>query len=298
MRRSLFAAAAALAVWLFAALGVDSAAQCAPENPEHCATPTPSPTPELDPLGNDPPAGEPPAIAGEGYEVKFFDSFNTLDRTVWSNGIWYEPQDPAGSQYVQDGVLHLDSKRSDGYAQIQATTRNTYAVQEGYIECRGRFNSGRGGWQGCWMLSQNWSNSAPTNCEPNLLSSEIDILEAQAVDPFYWIGAVHRHSGKHVNFCGGDAQNDFNAFRSETTRLADAWHTWAAKWTASQVCWYVDDRLSHCAPTYDTFANNPQFLILQSGSDGWRSDNQIAADSPDVLKLETNWVRVWQKLTP
>src|SRR5215207_10310665 len=133
MRRFLFAAAAALTVWLFAALGVDSGAHCAPEDPKHCATAIPTPTPGLNPMGNDPPEGVPPPIQGKGYEVKFFDSFNTLDRTVWSNGIWYEPGDPPGTQYVRDGVLHLDSLRSNGYIDVQATTDDTRSWMYGYF---------------------------------------------------------------------------------------------------------------------------------------------------------------------
>jgi|SRR5215207_6256854 len=295
MRRFLFAAVAALAVWLFAAVGVDSAAYCTPENPQQCATPTPTPTPGLDPLGNDPPEGVPAPIQGKGYEVKFFDSFNTLDRTVWSNGIWYEPADPPGTQYVQDGVLHLDMRRDNGYVNVQATTDDTYSFLYGYIECRSRFNSGRGGLPGCWTLSQGWANTA--SCLTP--SAEIDVFEGQTIDLFFWTGAIHRHSAQPTKDCGGNQQNEWNAFRHESERVADTWHTWAVEWTPDNVCWYFDDRLSHCAPPWDTFDKSPQFILLQSGGPGWMSgNNYFDTDSPDVLMLETNWVRVWQKVTP
>jgi hypothetical protein len=234
--------------------------------------------------------GEPPAIVGEGYTKVFEDNFDTFDTTTWKRDVFYERDDPVDQAYIRDGMLVLETRRSNNYIDVQVETEDKRSWRYGYFECRSKFSSGRGGQPACWLLSQRWANN-PSCLTP---SAEIDIFEAQSVDPFYWIGALHRHSGQHVVDCGGNRTNR-NAFRTETFRVADTWHTFAAKWTPAQVCWYLDDTLSHCAPVWDRTNASPMFMILSIGAPGWREDNKIAADSPDVLTNETDWVRVWER---
>jgi hypothetical protein len=269
---------------------------------KHCdrrpvTTPPPDPT-SPDPMGNNPPAGEPIPIAGKGYRQVLFDTFDTFNTAVWNDKLWYQTTNPAGTRYVKDGTLVLESRAVDNYFDVTVTTHNKRAFQHGYIECRSRFNGGPGATPACWTISQNWANGPSSCSNPSSLSAEIDIFEAQTSDSNYWSGNLHRHSGNHVLNCG--TSSNVLGFADEPTgQVPDRWHTYAVEWTPTQVCWFFDNQARGCRATYDTFANNPQFILLWSavlGSDGgWLADNYLGPTSPSVFKMETNWVRVWQK---
>jgi hypothetical protein len=102
------------------------------------------PSPPAPPPPPPPPGGEPPPIAGQGYTVRFNDQFDALNRAVWTDRVWYEGAPEANAQYVQDGVLHLVSRRSQDYQSTTATTDDRYSFTQGYVECRMRWTGGPG----------------------------------------------------------------------------------------------------------------------------------------------------------
>ena len=78
---------------------------------------------EADPV-QPPPPPPPPPSGCEGLpkpgpaaamSLSFSDCFDTLNRNVWANRQWWEPAPPLNAQYVQDGVLHVVTRRSQGY---------------------------------------------------------------------------------------------------------------------------------------------------------------------------------------
>jgi hypothetical protein len=235
------------------------------------------------------PPGTPPAIAGQGYSRVFEDNFDTFDRTVWSGDIWWQNNDPADAKYVQNGVLNLVTRRSQGYPEINTTTFQRRAWQQGYFECRVRWNAGQGSWPaGCWMISQGWA--ATGSCATP--AAELDIMEGQGREPNLFYGTLHRHSAG-AN-CGTRGQR--NAHVDMPFRLADNWHTYGVKWTAAQVCWYVDNvQVGSCQPTFDTTDDSPMFLILSIQTGGWASGNVVTSSTPNELRSEVDWVRVWQQ---
>jgi PA14 domain-containing protein/glycosyl hydrolase family 16 len=240
-----------------------------------------------------PPGGEPAPIAGQGYRKVFEDNFDTYAPDTagspWSSDIWYENNDPADAKFVQNGVLNLVSRRSQGFRNIETETLNRHAWQQGYVECRLRWTGVSGNWPACWLLSQGWANNG--NCR--YPSAEIDIFEGKGNERSTFYGNVHRHSGGHVVNCGEASSN--LVWQNMSFRLADNFHTYGVKWTASQVCWYVNDvQVGTCRPTYDTFDNSPMFMILSTQARGWSGNNPIGS-STDEFRTEVDWVRVWQR---
>ena len=244
--------------------------------PANTAPPPPPPPPT---------GGEPPPIAGQGFTLRFDDQFTTLNRAVWDDHIWYEGGPAANAQYVQNGIFHLVSRRSQGYQETTSTTLNKRAFTYGYFECRMRWTAGPGSWPACWLLSQGWANTG--NCSTP--ASEIDLMEGQGTEPNAFYGTVHRDSARA---CAGHLQNG-NNWQPAAFALAGQWHTYATLWTASQVCWYIDDVQTHCAPTYADTANSPMFLLLQMWIGGWTSGTN--SSTPDELHTEIDWVSVWQR---
>jgi beta-glucanase (GH16 family) len=161
-----------------------------------------------------------------------------------------------------------------------------------------RWTDGAGAWPGFWLFSwahatnQNWPNPACPG--PECLVSELDVMEGQGasvsepLSSYDFYGTLHRNTGGLYG--GGPDQFNSNNWQRQSFKLADNWHTYAAKWTLSQVCWYLDDVQTHCAATYDT-TNQEMFVLINMWSGGWISEPN--STTPDELHTEVDWVRVW-----
>jgi beta-glucanase (GH16 family) len=230
--------------------------------------------------------------------VKFQDDFTTLNRSVWCDRQWYEGQSPANSQYVQDGILHVVTRRSQGYPNAsissepcgQATPKS---FRHGYIEARFRWTKGNGSSPAFWLFSTahatnpNWPSPACPG--PECLSGEIDVFEGQGHQPDVYLGTIHRNScgcygvaNQHRQGVGGPVGVDLTA----------GFHTYAVLWTASEVKWYLDGAFLGSVPAFDSI-DQPMHLIFYQWPQSWTRDTD--STSPDELHTEVDWVKVWQK---
>ena len=266
-----------------------------PPPPDPDPVPPPPPPPDPDPVPPPPTGTEPAPIAGQGYTLRFNEQFDSLSRTIWDDHLWYQDgPPPANTQYVQDGLLHLVSRRSQGYPQIEVTTQSAgLRFKQGYFEARMRWTKGPGSWPAFWLLSYahatnpNWPQPA---CPiPDCLAAELDVMEGQGSTPFDFYGTIHRNS---ASFYGVPDQQNDNNWHPQSFDLTAGFHTYAAKWTATEVSWYLDGQFTHSAPVWESF-NQSMFLILYMWTGGWTSDTTTA--TPDELKTEVDWVRVWQR---
>jgi beta-glucanase (GH16 family) len=251
-----------------------------------------------------PRAGEPAAIAGQGYHRVFRDDFKDLDSTAWGKGIWYDSGSPAGSIFAQNGILHLQSKRSDGYPNLTVTTEGgdqPTVFTQGYFEARMNWTGGNGAWPAFWLLSyrhavnSSWPSINPY-CAQNGLpaaqcySAELDVFEGQGSEPNVFYGTVHRNSSEGYGV--SDAQNANNRYDLSPTVLANEWHTYGMLWTANKLTWYLDGQELGSAPVYDS-TNQSMFLALSMSIGGWTQGPD--ASTPDALDTEVDDVSVWQK---
>jgi len=251
-----------------------------------------------------PRAGEPAVIAGQGYRQAFRDDFDTLDSTNWGEGIWYDPGSPAGSIFTQNGILHLQSKRSDGYPNITVSTEGgdqPRVFTQGYFEARMNWTGGNGAWPAFWLLSyrhavnSSWPNINPY-CAQNGLpaaqcySAELDVFEGQGSEPNVFYGTVHRNSSEDYGVSNTQNANNFNDL--SPTVLANHWHTYGMLWTASTIKWYLDGQLVSSAPAYDS-TNQPMFVLFDMFIGGWTTDTD--GSTPAVLETQVDYVDVWQK---
>lgn len=244
-----------------------------------------------------PPSGEPGPIAGQGYHQVFRDDFDTLDRAVWDDHIWYDdPPDPAwaGFQSAENGILHLRTSRdffwgsgtNDNWPINTVTTHSSgRTFQYGYFEARLNWTGAPGSWPAFWLLSQGWANTGSCTTP----AAELDVMEGQGTEPDVFYGTVHQDASG--SGCKADLQNG-NNWQPMGFRLADGWHTYSALWTSSLVSWYVDGQLVMSATPYSDF-NQPMFLLLQEWVGGWTSDP--TSQSPDVMETQVDYVTVWQK---
>jgi chitodextrinase len=242
-----------------------------------------------------PPGSEPGPIAGQGYTKVFADEFQTFDTTVWTNKIWYDVNPPADAIYAQDGVLHLVSRRSQGYPDISVTTldpgdmKPNRTFRYGYFESRFRWPKGAGEWSAFWLLSSR--HAMGEHCPPNgVLSGEIDVFEGLGHKPDVFNGAIHRNSG---GLCGVSNLMNSNNWQPQGFDLTADFHVYSALWTPTEVRWYLDGRETHRTSTFDS-TNQDMFIIFDQWDCSW--DGRCPdSTTPDEMHTEVDWVRVWQK---
>ena len=233
-------------------------------------------------LGAPPPTVSTPApISGLDYSLVYNEQFANL--SGWTDHIWYEPAPPAGAVSVSGGNLFLKARRTDGYANVTATTYGHRAFRHGYFEARMRWTKGNGAWPAFWLNPNLWVKH---QCPP--IPGEIDIFEGQGSEPTVHYGTLHRSTNDQ---CGTtDETND--GFTDVGRDLTTAFHTYAALWTQHEIVWYLDGQEVNRWPTYPS-TDQDFFLLLQMWTGGWTHDPD--ASTPADLVTEVDWVRVWQK---
>jgi hypothetical protein len=274
----------------------------------------PPPDPEPTPCVSPPVPGP---VAGLGYALRFSDCFGTLSRSVWCWNQWWEPRPPLGTQYVEDGILHLVRRRSDGYPNVTISTEpcgqdDPQSFQYGYMEARMRYDTVRGNGPAFWLLSTrhatnpNFANPEPYDPNPycqqhglpvaECWSSELDVFEGFGNIEYggtrrddFFSGALHRNTGE---FYG--QPNQFRSVQRGTGLDLSEWHVYAALWTDSTVSYYVDGQLQGSVDTFDS-TRQPMHLLFYNWNTDWEGENMPNAGTPDRLDVSVDWVRVWQQ---
>lgn len=256
-----------------------------------------------------PTTAEPAPIAGLGYHQVFRDDFDSLNRSVWDNHIWYDSAPlPAwiNFQYAQSGILHLVTSRTflsgtTAYPENTITTQTSgRTFQQGYFEARMKWTGGHGAWPAFWLFSYRhatnpaWPNVNPVCSQQGLptaqcYSAELDAFEGQGSEPTSFYGTIHRNSSGAY---GVRDQQNANNWENVGVDLTAAFHTYGMLWTATQITWYLDGRALMSAPVYDS-TNQPMFLLLQMWTGGWTYDPD--STTPTNLDTQVDYVQVWQR---
>ena len=260
------------------------------------SSPPPPPDPEPPPC----PSAEPGPVEGLGYHLRFSDCFNTFSRSVWCSNQWWEPTPPPGTQYAEDGVLHLVRRRSDGYPNVTVSSEpcgqaSPKSFRQGYFEAKLRWTGVPGSGPAFWLLSTahatnpNWPQPA---CPlPTCLSAEIDVFEGYGNHLNVFTGTIHRNS---CGCYGAPSAMNSNNWQPQPGMNMSAWHVYAARWTATNVTWYLDNRMIMSAPVFDS-TNQPMHLLFYNWATPWQDGNETGASTPAELHTEVDWVRVWQQ---
>jgi beta-glucanase (GH16 family) len=257
-----------------------------------------------------PPAREPAPIAGQGYTTRFEDNFDgtALNLAVWTPHSFWESPEP-GSVSVSDGTLKILNNRSGGYRQeisVQSGPEwsgspSKYDFTFGYVEARLKFTGGRGSWPAFWLapVSQadwaNWPNCPKRNEAGQLLPQanyELDIMEHQGDEPNTFYGTQHSNTN---GTCGVPDNNSQSVTVNTGASLADEFHVFSAKWTPTEMRWYVDVAQAGVTRSTRPESNQRMYIILSMFACGWDSTNSCTTATPNNLVTEVDWVRVWQQ---
>jgi len=242
-------------------------------------------------------SSEPAPIAGLAYHQAFRDDFNgtTLDATSWYPKEFWESLPRPGAVVVSDGTVKINNQRP--YIDDQSISTGPYWGGEaskrtwmfGYFEVRMKYTDAKGAWPAFWLSS---SAHAQTdgNCPQPDLNFELDIFEGQGDEPYSFYGTEHRNTG---DLCGDS--NPSRGVITQATRLAGGWHTYAVKWTASDLTFYVDGVQQGQSQALFDSGDQQMFMTLSMAACGWDSTNSCGLSAPDPLRTEVDYVQVWQK---
>lgn len=247
-----------------------------------------------------------------GYRVVWSDEFDVAglpDSTKWSYDIernsagWYNNElqyysnaRPENSR-VENDMLVITARREDlstlglgdwsgqRYSSARLLTRGKGDWRLGFFEIRAKLPCGRGSWPAIWMLS-----SPPQTAWPG--DGEIDIMEHVGHDQGVVHGTVHTDGYNHVRGNQRGAQVTL-------PDLCNQFHRYQLDWTASRIRIGVDDRYYY-QYSNDNSGNaewpfdSPQFLILNIAVGGDWGGAQGVDDTNFPVRLEIDYVRVYQ----
>jgi hypothetical protein len=245
---------------------------------------------------------EPVPIADQGYSKVFDDEFDALDPANWLN-TWWQPARPPDTEYAANGLLHLVSMRRDGFPNVGIDTRGScdgcadahYFAPPMYVEARIRIPKGSGAWPSLWMSSSvhMWSHTAP--CPT--LNAEVDAFEGwhTAVDEAHtFLPNLHNNAS---GWCGVSDQSPWEPVYVGLD-MSLAFHIFSVLITATDVKFFLDERLVKRLPAYDSTSQNYGLYLsswaCNAGQDcaGWHDTTN--AYTPD-LDMQVDWLRVWTR---
>jgi beta-glucanase (GH16 family) len=266
-----------------------------------------------------PPSPPPPPIAGQGYTKRFEDNFDgvALDAAKWSNHSFWRTAEAAPSGVrVSNGTVKITNAANTRGADCAQSrpcsvdiasgpewggSPSKYDFTYGYVEARMKFTGGRGSWPAFWLapVSQadwaNWPNCPKRNEAGQLLPQanyELDIMEHQGDEPKTFYGTQHSNTN---GTCGVPDNNSQSVTVNTGASLADEFHVIAAKWTPTEMRWYVDGAQVGVTRSTRPESKQRMYIILSMYVCGWDSTNSCTTATPNNLITEVDWVRVWRQ---
>jgi beta-glucanase (GH16 family) len=157
------------------------------------------------------------------------------------------------------------------YASGLLTSEKSFSFTYGYVEIRAKIARGRGLWSAFWLapIDHSWP-------------PEIDVIEALGHDTKTYVKTAH------TSVLGFHSQSQF---RTRTPDLADAYHTYAVKWSDEEIIWYFEGRQVASTRTPGG-ANKPMYLIVNLAVGGnWPGSPDESTLFPAAL--EVDYIRVY-----
>jgi O-antigen/teichoic acid export membrane protein len=245
-----------------------------------------------------------------GWELAFKDEFKSLQ--LWDNetrsGIW-EPVYPGGvhTHGVNELEYYIDPRPGHDspalfelapfsieksglliqarpipdtrqafaehlpYASGLLTTFHSFSFTYGYVELRARVPAGKGLWPAFWLLpiDETWP-------------PEIDVMEVLGQNTGEF------HASVHTSVDGNDKAV---SAKVTTPDLSEDFHSYAVKWTADDLVWYLDGRRVASAPT-PADMNKPMYLLVNLAVGGWAQSPDSWTVFPAEFRIEE--IRVFQ----
>jgi hypothetical protein len=248
----------------------------------------------------------PAPVAGGGYQLVFHDDFDGAA----VGGIWATA--PFGGSLpptLRNGALTLTTNAANDYrwAYLASTgprlgAEPSYpfarAWQEGYFEARIRYSDNRWARPAFWLFSmaktEAWpgENCARLNAEWDIMENGIGGTDGDRPASRWSVSVIHRNTTDNTpdGYCGQPDQSRIHSQEHPGTNLS-GWHVWGGRWTAGELCTYLDGVEINCTEPYDS-TRQPMHIVFTML---YLRACAGCPQRPASLEMQVDWVRVWQR---
>ncbi len=208
----------------------------------------------------------------------------------WVNNELQNYTDRVENAHVENGLLTIEAKQDwfAGYQYSSARIKTKGSWINGRMEIRAKLPGGNGAWPAIWLLAANESGYGSYGGWPAI--GEIDIMEHVGFEPNTTHGSAHNQT----NYAGTALTASFPV-DCETN-----FHTYAVEWFEDRVDYFVDD--VKYFTVYNAYTgwqawpyDKPFYLILNVAVGGTWGGQQGIDNSAFPMKMEVDYVRVYQK---
>jgi beta-glucanase (GH16 family) len=228
------------------------------------------------PYGQDPKA----------FVLTFAEEFDSLNRDLWNDHIWYEKSNPTKNFTVENGVLKIWPQRdaSGKFFNRTLDTDGRFEQRYGYFEMEAKLPRGKGTWPAFWLIAH-----------PEKRRPEIDIMEAYpgGVEPWGYTdkAGVSRPTGYGTTVWLDEGVRADGHQYDAGKDLSAKFHKYAVKWEPNKQTFYFDGKKVFAVNASMT---DPKYIILDLwfGSASGEPDDSTPVGKSN--SFEVNYVRAWQ----
>ena len=236
--------------------------------------------------------------------LTFDDEFNTAsisddnfaNGTNWSDHLWFT--DPRPELFsVANGVVSITADQNpatnaDGFVGQMATVNEKgkgFAQRFGYFEASIKVPGGKGTWPSFYVV-----NNDRLTVDPDILESEIDVMEAPGVLVDTYLATLHADS---FFYNKDDVTNAADNRVPTGDDLSQDFHRYGMLWDPNSptIDWYFDGQKVLTSQKFSTTDGSPMMVVLGSSvGDFGLGGNDVDPSTPNPAVMRVDWVHVYQ----
>jgi beta-glucanase (GH16 family) len=220
------------------------------------------------------------------YVLSFSEEFDSFNRSLWNDHIWYEASNPTRNHAVEHGVLKIWPQRdaSGKFFNRTLDTDGKYEQTYGYFEMEAKLPRGKGTWPAFWLFAH-----------PDKRRPEIDIMEAYPGGVAPWgytdFDGVARPTAYAVTVWRDEGESQGNRQYDAGMDLSAKFHKYAVKWEPHRQTFYFDGKKIH---EVEASMSDPMYIMLDLWFGSASGEPDETTPQGKTNSYEVNYVRAWQ----
>ncbi|WP_225984563.1 glycoside hydrolase family 16 protein [Noviherbaspirillum aerium] len=220
------------------------------------------------------------------YVLTFADEFDSFNRKLWNDHIWYERPNPTKNYTVEDGKLKIWPQRdaSGKFFNRTIDTDGKFEQRYGFFEIEAKLTKGKGTWPAFWLFAH-----------PDKRRPEIDVMEAYPGGEAPW-GYTDADGVSRPTAYGATVWYDEGVKAGEYKHnvgkdLSARFHRYAVKWEPDRQTFYFDGKPVH---TVEARMTDSMYIMLDLWFGSSSGDPDASTPQGKSNSFEINYVRAWQ----
>lgn len=225
------------------------------------------------------PTGQP----ASAYTLTFADEFNSLNRNVWNDRMWFETASPTINYAVENGVLKIWPMRdaSGNFFNRTFDTDGRFAQATGFFEIEAKLPYGKGPWPAFWLFNHIGTRRP-----------EIDVMEGYpGGGPNSGWSDANLHPTAYGVTVWRDATSLAGSAAVQTLDLSAAFHKYGVRWDNAKITFYFDGRQVY---SVNARMKDPLYPVLSLWFGSASGTPDASTPEGKANAYEINYIRVWK----